>query len=192
MNFKLFSLTVILFTAAAFAGTDSIIDNNRAFKIEYKKGLPAGAYSPSLPLVTTDGEQVLLSKITEPISIVVFVSADDPDCCQINSQLSSIAAKFSDEFVSVIQISMPNETTPEGSACVEICNPFDKNLIVLNDKHGIAWKGYRYPDTETVFLVDDDNKVIAVEELDQLKEIEQKAESINEKLRDQFDEAFLG
>jgi hypothetical protein len=69
---------------------------------------------------------------------------------------------------------------------------FDKHLILLCDKDTIAWRGYWQPEPGTVFLVDADNIIVAVETFQNLEAIENKARRLSDKLTAEYEEIFQG
>lgn len=185
-------IAVILMATIPNIGCEPTHKEPPAYQVGYNNGLPIGAFSPNLPLITTEGTRTLFSRVAGPVMVVVFLSPTGPECCQINPQLADMAEKFRYGYVSVVQVSLPTSLCPHGPGCVEACSMFDKHLILLCDKDTIAWREYMQPEPGTVFLVDDNNKIVAVETFQNLRTIEKKATKLNDKLRDEYEEIFQG
>jgi len=162
---------------------------SNSYIVKYDRGLPAGAYTPGLPLVNVKGEQILFRKIAEPIQIVAFVSASGKECCSIDPKLASLAKQFKRDYISVIQITIPEIKHGQANKTVE-CRCQDKYLIMLCDKFRIAWRGYRYPKPDTVFLINDDNKVARIEDMASICKIAKDAKALSDALQEEFDQAF--
>jgi len=160
-----------------------------SYTIKYDRGLPAGAYAPGLPLVNVKGEQTLFRKIAEPIQIIAFVSASGKKCCRIDPKLASLAKQFKRDFISVVQITIPEIKYGQDNKTVE-CRCHGKCLIMLCDKFTIAWRGYRYPKPDTVFLVNEDNKVARIEDMASICKIAKDARALSDVIQEEFDQAF--
>lgn len=186
-------IAAILLAAISGIGCESTHKEPPAFQVGYNNGLPIGAFSPNLPLITTEGTQTLLSRVAGPVLVVAFLSPTGPaECCHIEPQLADMAEKFQNEYVSVVQVSLPTSLCPHGPGCVEACSMFDRHLLLLCDKDAIAWRGYMHPEPGTVFLVDEDNKIVARENFQNLQTIEKKARQLSNKLRDRYKEIYQG
>ena len=189
---KIISALVLTLAALTVIGCEPPDNLPRAYQVGYSNGLPIGAFSPNLPLITTEGTQTLFDRVAGPIMVVVFLSPTGPECCQIKPELAQIAKDFQYGYVSVVQVSLPTSLCPHGPGCAEACSMFDRHLILLCDKDTIAWRGYWQPEPGTVFLVDADNRVGAVETFQNLEIIENNARRLSDKLTEEYEEAFEG
>ncbi len=187
---KMISTIVLTLAALAVIGCEPPDNLPRAYQVGYGNGLPIGAFSPNLPLITTQGEQTLFGRVAGPIMVVVFLAPTGPECCQIKPELVELAKDFQYGYVSVVQVSLPTSLCPHGPGCVEVCSMFDKHLILLCDKDTIAWNQYWQPEPGTVFLVDADNIIVDVDTFQNLETIENKARRLSDKIRDEYEEAF--
>ena len=189
---KVILIAFILLATLANVGCERSYTEPPAYRVGYDNGLPIGAFSPDLPLVTPEGKQTLSARVAGGVMVVVFLAPTGSECCEIAPELVEMAERFQHEYVSVVQVSLPTSECPHGPGCVEVCSMFDKHLILLCDKDNIAWRGYGRPEPGTVFLVDDDNRIVAIESLENLVTIEKQARKLSDKVREEHEEALQG
>ncbi len=191
MNLRTLTIALPALLALVLAGCDGNGSKPMADAgvVGYEKPLSIGVRLPDMPFVTADGEQTMFRKVSQPISIVSFIFASGQTCCQISPELAVMAEKFQDELITVAQISIPTSQCPYGPGCVEVCSLFDRHLILLCDKDKIAWRIYKQPNPNTVFLVDQDNTVVAIESITSLEKIESKALALSNALTEAANEA---
>lgn len=191
MNLRILTIALSALFILAFVGCEGNGSKPMADAgvVGYEKSLSIGAHLPDMPFVTADGKQTMFRKVSQPISVVSFVFATGQTCCQISPELAVMAEKFQDELITVAQISIPTSQCPYGPGCVEVCSLFDRHLILLCDKDKMAWRIYKQPNPNTVFLIDQDNTVVAIESIANLEKIESKALALSNALVEAADEA---
>lgn len=135
-----------------------------------------GRIVPDFNFTTAEGKLTSFSEVKQPISIMAFTSSSGEVCCRLVPALVELASSFRGEPISVSQISVPTSKCPHGPGCTEHCNIKDINLISLCDESRVAWQVYNQPKANTVILVDDKGRIVAVESLDNLNIIATKAE----------------
>ncbi|MCK4887097.1 MAG: hypothetical protein KAS96_06890, partial [Planctomycetes bacterium] len=54
------------------------------------------------------------------------------------------------------------------------------NLVLLCDSDRIAWKAYNQPKLNTVILINEDNKIVDIQPIGNLKALADKAEKMSE------------
>ena len=189
---KNIAITISVIISILITGCQPTPKEVPAYRVGYNNGLPIGSFSPNLPLITTEGKQTLFGRVAGPIMVVVFVAPPGEECCRVEPELMEMARKFRYGYVSVVQISLPTSRCPHGPGCVEACSMFDDHLILLCDKDTIAWRGYMEPEPGTVFLVDDNNRIVDIDTFQNLEIIERKATRLSDKLTDEYEEIFQG
>ncbi len=185
-------VTLLILFALVFAGCEQAVKQPVAGIVEYARDLTIGDSPSDLSFTSAEGKQTKFRKTSEPISVVTFISSTGRGCCRIDPGLAAMAERFKDDFITVVQISLPSSDCPHGAGCVEVCNLFDKHLVLLCDKDRIAWKTYRQPKSDTVFLINQDNEIVAIESIQKLNKIEHKAMELSEKIAEAVEDASQG
>lgn len=175
-------ITILTLALLVFSGCQQTAPEPVAGVVGYAKDLPIGTYSPRVAFTSAEGKQTTLRKASEPISIIAFVSSTGQVCCRIDPSLAEMAEKFKDELITVVQISLPTSDCSHGPGCVEVCNLFDRHLVLLCDQDKVAWRAYGQPKPNTVFLINEENEVVAVESIADLKEVEVKAKQLSDEI----------
>jgi len=121
--------------------------------------------APDVPFTSAEGAQTSIKKVSEPIRILGFINNTGADCCELNPELLELAKKYKNEYVTVIQISVPTTRCPHGPGCYQYCRTKDENLLALCDEELIAWKSYGQPAPNTIILVDKNNIISAKESI---------------------------
>lgn len=143
-----------------------------------------GSFAPDIPFTSMNGKRTTLHKIRQPIAIVAFLNMSGQACCWLNPQMVNVASRFSGQWVTVVQVSLPTGECPHGAGCTEICNLDKSRLMALCDKDRVAWKAYDQPEPNTVFLINEDSKIVDIATLDKIKPLTDKAEKMAlEKMR---------
>ena len=134
-----------------------------------------GEIAPDFNFTSADGKLTSFREVKKPISIMAFTSSSSDVCCRLIPELVGLASRFRGESISVAQISVPTSKCPHGPGCAENCNIKDINMISLCDESRVAWMRYNQPKANTVILVDENDRIVAVENLDNLDAIARKA-----------------
>jgi hypothetical protein len=172
-------LIVLMIMAAIFvvAGCNSTAQKPIAGVIEFKD-YPIGTIAPDIPFTSIEGKRTSFRKVSQSIAIIGFVSSSDKDCCRLMPELLALARRFRNDPITVLQISVPTRKCPHGSGCFKHRNTKDIYLASLCDVERIAWEGYGHPVPDTVFLLDENSKVIALEGLNNLNSIAHQAQNM--------------
>lgn len=137
-----------------------------------------GEIAPNFNFTSADGKLTSFREVKKPISIMAFTSSSGDVCCRLIPELVELASRFRGESISVAQISLPTSKCPHGPGCIENCNIKDINMISLCDESRVAWRKYNQPKANTVILVDENDRIVAVENLDNLDAVAKKARSM--------------
>ena len=183
---------VVMATGISQAKSKQISEQNGCFTVGYNNGLSKGSFTPELPLITTCGKESTLRKISDPVRIIAFLESDRPDCNMVNAKLTELANYFKKyEFVSVVQVTVPMGKCNEiADYCV--CTHTCSRLLLLCDQNGIATRAYKYPRPNTVYLINEQNKIVGIGTLDCLGRLRKKAQRMSDEIRRTFDDHFLG
>ncbi|HBG27950.1 MAG: hypothetical protein A2Y10_18240 [Planctomycetes bacterium GWF2_41_51] len=145
--------------------------------VGWQEGFSIGSYAPDIPFTSMDGRRITLHKVREPITIVAFLNMSGENCCWLNPRMINLANRFS-MWVTVVQVSLPDDQCPHGPGCAEACNLDKSRLMALCDKDRIAWKAYNQPETDTVFLINENSKIIDIATLDKIGPLTDNAEKM--------------
>lgn len=150
--------------------------------VEVSKAFPVGRYAPDIPFVLVDGRESTFYNEKQPIAIVAFVALPADECCELNAELANLAARFSHLPVTVLQVSQP--LCPRGVECEAKCVVDSQYLMSVCDAAGITWKGFIDPRPDTVYLIDDNGRIVASDRLGNLDRIAEQAEELGQKAED--------
>lgn len=141
-------LAVILAAAGCgnMCGTD---DSQFSGIIEYRDDYRIGKAAPDIVFSTVGNRQKALEDVN-PISIIIF-----GDSTETVPPMLDLADRYRYESVSVAQVYRSG-----GGERIA-----GSNLISLCDRNRIAWNQYGWPESGTVFLVDADRRIVAVENI---------------------------
>lgn len=114
------------------------------------------------PIVSKNDEQYSFNEIRHSLTILAFVETDK------GSKLQALANEFKNSDVAVMQISSTSVEQGESS-----------HLVTLTDPQQVAWKLYKQPAADTVFLVNHRGIVKSIESLANLDRLAQKAKRMN-------------
>jgi hypothetical protein len=160
------------------AGCASTVPQPMSGVVGYSKNYLLGTRAADIPFVSIDGKQTSFEKVSQPIAIIAFTSAPGEACCRLVPELVTLAHYYRNEPITMAQISLPTTKCPHGPGCAEYCNINDAHLVSLCDVDRIAWKAYLQPEPNTVFLIDDIYKIIAIESMTNIESITQKAQRL--------------
>ena len=146
--------------------------------VGYEQKETVGMTAPDIPFVSSDGKQESFSQIRQPIAIEAFVEAPGTACCRLLPDLVQLSNRFSNDEITVAQISLPTSQCPHGKGCTEVCNLNNARLVSLCDKDRIAWNEYDQPKNNTVFLINSDGRIAAISDIKHLQSIAQKASNL--------------
>ena len=151
-----------------------------------------GKTAPNFNFTSAEGKVTSFKEVNQPISIIAFTASSGDVCCQLNPQLVELAKRFRGQPVSVSQVSLPTKKCPHGPGCTEFCNIKDINLIALCDKDMVAWELYGQPKPDTVILIDDKSRIVAVESLDNLDAVAKKAAEMARQYSKEYESMYEG
>jgi len=146
--------------------------------IGWNENFSSGSFAPDIPFTSAEGKEIRFNEIREPVAILAFISPSSRDCCSLRSDLVELAKRFRYLPITVAQISLPTNECLHGAGCIKSCDVVDENLLSLCDPARIAWKAYNQPKPNTVILIDDDNKVVDIQTIDNLEILADRAEKI--------------
>jgi hypothetical protein len=144
--------------------------------VDFSKDYPVGTRAPDIPFISTDGKQTSFNKVSQSIAIVAFTSTPGEACCRFVPELVALAHRLRNEPITVAQISLPTTKCSHGPGCAEYCNINDTRLVSLCDADRIAWKAYGQLKPNTVVLIGENNRIAAIEDLENLDSIVHKAQ----------------
>ncbi len=170
----LISFAVMLILAGCASTEPRPISGIVGFSEDY----PLGTRAPDIPFVSIDGKQTSFKRVSQSIAIVAFTSTPGEACCRLVPELVTLAHRFRNESITVAQISLPTTECSHGLGCAEYCNINDARLVSLCDADRMAWKAYLQPEPNTVFLIDDNYKIIAIESIINIESIAKKAQRL--------------
>ena len=143
--------------------------------VGWNKDFSVGSFAPDIPFVSADGKEIRLNEIRQPVAILAFISPTPHNCFSLRPDLVELANRFRHHPITVVQISLPTNECPKGPGCSKSCEIIDGNLITLCDPSRIAWKAYNQPKPDTIFLIDEDNKIVDIQPVENLKVLADKA-----------------
>lgn len=145
--------------------------------------LVAGDYAPDVTFTMPDGKQSTLHTSRQAISIVAFTAAQEP-CNRLDPRLVDKASTLWHLPVSLVQISEPSPACPQGPGCHLVTGPGRHDVMALCDQSRMAWTAYGRPATNTVFLVDEDRKILEVGTLDNMNSLIDRAGRHGQRIAD--------
>lgn len=151
-----------------------------------------GATAPDIVFTTLQGQPASFRKLSEPIAILAFTDSSGQGCCRLVPELVTLAHRFRNEPITVAQISLPTSQCPYGPGCAQCRNVKDANLALLYDANRTYWQAYGQPEPGTVFLIDEERKVIAVENLCNIESIGRQAERLSDRLEEMYSSMYEG
>jgi hypothetical protein len=167
---------MLLAVTVVLAGCNSTAHRPIAGVVDFSKDYPVGTRAPDIPFISTDGKQTSFKKVSQSIAIVAFTSTPGEACCKLVPELVALAHRFRNEPITVAQISLPTTKCSHGPGCAEHCNINDARLVSLCDADRMAWKAYGQLKPNTVVLVGENNRIAAIEDLENLDSIANKAQ----------------
>ena len=176
------SKIVIMILGGLVIGLTGCANGPHTGIVGWNKGFSSGSFAPDIPFTSAEGKEIRLNEIREPVTILAFTSPPSRNCCSLRPELVELAKRFRHLPITVIQISLPTNECPHGAGCTKSCDVIDENLILLCDPARIAWKAYNQPNLDTVILVDEDNKVVDIQPISNLKVLADKAEKMGDQI----------
>jgi hypothetical protein len=148
-----------------------------------------GSDAPDIPFTTVKGKQTTFHRVRAPITVVAFTSPPGEACCWLKPELVKLAEEFRVLPITVTQVSVPTDKCKHGAGCVEVCHIGEADLMSLCDESRKAWRAYGQPESNTVFIIDDDDKIAAMQNISNLDALAKQAEKMGEvyKERHEFD-----
>lgn len=147
-----------------------------------------GSFAPDIPFTSADGERTTFHEVREPIALVAFAGPSAEACCRLRPELLALTERFRILPVTIAQVSVPPSRCPHGASCTAVCNLGATDLVSLCDADRIAWNAYERPNPGTVFLIDENSRVMQIGSVDNLEVLADKAEE----LADAVDEQRFG
>lgn len=155
--------------------------------VNHGKELSSNSFAPDITFVSADGKEIKFNKTRQPIAILAFTSAQSQNCCQPKPELVELANRFKSLPIAVAQIYLPTDECSYEAGCSE-CNITSENMVTLFDSERIAWNAYNRPSSNTVILVDKNNKIVHKTSIDNLQVLANKAENMGEQTdEEEFD-----
>jgi hypothetical protein len=156
--------------------------------VKLHNDFPVGRVVPDIPFTSPEGKETTFDKIRRPIAIVALTSVSSEACCPAHPALRTLARRFKWLPITVAQIFLPTDEYPNRQELVERYDLSNEGIVTLYDAQGIAWEAFYRPKPNTVLLVDDDGKILAIsEEIDNLKHLANAAQRLGEALEDEAD-----
>jgi len=171
----LFSLVTVIILLTGCATTEP---KPTSGVVGFGKDYQIGSVAPDIPFVSVQGKRTSFRKVSQPIAILAFTSSTGEACCRLVPDLVTLASRFKNYPITVAQISLPTSECSHGPGCTEVCNIDDAHLVSLCDADRIAWIAYGRPKPDTVFLINNNNKIIAIESISNLESIAKEAERL--------------
>ena len=157
MRIAIVMATVAMITGLVGCTTESVPTSG---VIKLNSGYPVGKYAPDIPFTSENGKETTFRKIRQPIAIVAFTSMSDEN--RPNPVLVNLADNFMDLPVTVAQIYLPSDKYSSAQEFMASNNVHNNDLVTLYDAEHIALRGFGYPKPNTVLLIDDNSKIVAI------------------------------
>lgn len=171
---------IIMMLGVLIIGLTGCATGPHAGVVGWNKDFSSGSFAPDIAFTSTEGKETRFSEIRHPIAILAFTSPPSQNCCSLGSDLVMLAKRFRNLPITVAQISLPTNECSFGPGCSKSCDITDKNLVLLCDSDRIAWKAYNQPKLNTVILINEDNKIVDIQPIGNLKALADKAEKMSE------------
>jgi peroxiredoxin len=142
--------------------------------VGWRDPLDSNTYAPDFPILTSKNKEVHFHEAREPVTILVFVMATKP-CNALNANISRISQRMKHLPATIVQMSLATEECSQASICCKSLPSSIKNVMCLSDASRIAWNAYKQPATNTLMLIDRQNKIIDVQPFGHSKALEDKA-----------------
>jgi hypothetical protein len=128
--------------------------------IKLNSDYPVGKYAPDIPFTSENGKETTFRKIRQPITIVAFTNTSGEN--KPNLVLVNLAEDFRDLPVTVAQIYLPSDKYSNAQEFKAGNNIHNKDFVTLYDAERIALRGFGYPEPDTILLIDDNSKIVAI------------------------------
>ena len=125
--------------------------------------LAVGSTAPDIMFESPKGHHVSLTANRAPVAVVAFVGSPADDPCWLEPRVMSLAARFEQLPITVVQIS-------EIGVPAAQCKP-PRLMKILIDSGQVAWNAYGRPAPGTVYVLDRHNRVEAIGTLDDLEPV---------------------
>jgi len=180
-----------------FAGTMILLvgcatERPTAGVVGWDRQFSVGSSAPDIPFTSLKGEQTTLKHVSQPIAILAFTNPTGETCCWLRPSLVNLANDFRNLPITVTQISVPTSKCPHGPGCVESCNLNDAHLVSLCDADRTAWQAYSQPKPNTAILVDQNGKVVHIEDLGNLTELARRARRLAQEVEETEAQMYEG
>jgi hypothetical protein len=176
MRIAIVMATVVMITGLVGCTTESVPTSG---VIKLNSDYPVGNYAPDIPFTSENGKETTFRKIRQPIAIVAFTSTSSEN--RPNPVLVNLSEDFRDLPVTVAQIYLPSDKYSSAQEFMAGNNIHNKNLVTLYDAERIALRGFGYPKPNTVLLIDDNNKIVAIKKgFSNLKSLTDRAQELAE------------
>lgn len=144
---------------------------------------PIGRVVPDIPFASPEGRKTTFDEVRQPVAIVAFACVSSERCCPAHTVLRNLARRFEYLPVTVAQIYVPTEQYPNRSEIAANYEFSNGGIVTLYDSQGIAWRAFHKPKPNTVFLVDDDRRILCMsKEIGNLKHLAYRAQCLGEEV----------
>ena len=175
----------VLVSAFALTACD---DREKVGVIGYRQGMKGvNSTAPEIPYVDGAGRVRKLSDVRQDIAVVIFTTIpQDKPCNWVDPRIRQAAEGFWDDPISVVQITIPDSHCKRGPGVVEGTPKID-GYIGLSDENKLAWNAFGKPKDGTVYLLDDNNTIVAIATLDDMKDLLDEAEELGTQIKKQYE-----
>ena len=174
-------IAIVMATAAIITGLVGCTTESMPTSgvIKLNSDYPVGKYAPDIPFTSENGKETTFSKIRQPITIVAFTGTSSEN--SPNPVLVNLAKDFKDLPVTVAQIYLPSDKYPSAQEFMAVNNIYNKGLVTLYDAERIALRGFGDPKPNTVFLINGNSKIVAINKgFSNLKSLTDRAQKLAE------------
>lgn len=179
----------LIATVLLVTGVSSAEDTQLSGVVGTAPTLRVGDRVNDIPFLGKNEKQYYFSKVRKPITILAFIENQEHQGDMVNTDLAKLANQFKENLITVAQISISNTDSKDQQRIVKSSQSKNQHLALLNDSQKIAWKLYKKPKPNTVFLIDESGTIKAIEPMKNLAYITKKAKRLSS-LREQIEMAF--
>jgi peroxiredoxin len=172
MIFVVFTVAVVGLTGCATGPKSGVVGWRQEFCV--------GSFAPDIPYTSSDGKQTTFHMARERIAILAFVSVPNNMCYEAIPELAALASRFRVLRITVVQISLPSSASPNKPSEAEIDKIDQGTLRLLCDLHGIAWRAYGKPKSNSAILINEESRVLGIEDIENLEVLANRAEELVE------------
>jgi hypothetical protein len=182
------TLTIILMSGVLILAGCSASNAKPVSGIVALSNDQVGTRAPDLPFVLESGKQKTLYEISKPVAIIVFAEHGKISGDYIRPELISLAEKLRYAPITVAQVSLHADDI----VCDKTHHLNETRVVLLCDEQEIAWKLYRQPKANSVYLLDQKGEIQLIDSIDNLDTVAQRAKVLGDYAQTEYEEMYYG